>query len=318
METEINCKHSNKKYIMKTNKKQKIFMRVRFAFLVATTLVIGFTSCQKSDETEKVASKYITVDAGMGSLTRATPTAFEDGDKISVYAWAGTDFATATNEPLVVNNSVNTLSEVIWSAEPLMLWKDMVTAHYFVAIYPVQTVTAFEAYEFTLTDNQASNDLLFATNTTGLTGNEKTDVPLVFDHSQSKLIVNLTFRTEFGATPPTVESVTVLAKSVAIIDFLTKTTTVKEGEALELTIPEATSNTAYESVVVPQTINKITIAIAGKNYIYNNTDGIALAQGKKNTINLIVGRDKIELVGDITINGWGDGETITGGDAEQE
>ena len=297
---------------MKTSNK---YLKV---ILATTALVMIFTSCQKNEETESVASKYIKVDAGM--LTRATEAAFEDGDKISVYAWAGADITTALSAPLAVNNSINTLKGTTWSAEPVMVWKDMITLHYFVATYPVREngeITNFEAYEFTLIGDKQQDDLLFASNQTGIKGEDKAVVPLVFDHSQSKLVVNLTFRNQFGGIP-TVTSVSVLAKNVAIVDFFSKTTVAKTGATLsEVVMEELTTSSKYESVIVPQTVNKITITIAGQNYIYNNPTGIALVQGKNQTINLIVGRDKIEL-GTITINPWGNGDVIPDGEAEQE
>ncbi len=270
--------------------------------LTVMMLATIFASCQKNEETPKVISKYINVEANIGSLTRATDTAFEDGDQISVYAWAGTDFDTSLAAPLIVNNSINTLAGATWSAAPQMLWKDMVTKHYFAATYPTLQIDNFTAQEFTLAGDQSANDLLFALSNTGLVGNDGASVPLTFEHSQSKINVNLTFRDQFVS--PVVDKVTLLAKNTSMVDFTTQTTIVKaDAIAAECVIPATTANVNFESVVVPQTINKITITIAGKDYIYNNTTGIALVQGKQQTLNLTVGRDVI-LVGNVIINEW--------------
>ena len=282
--------------------------------LAVAALAMIFASCQKNEETPKVLSKYISVEANMGSLSsRATATTFEKDDQISVYAWAGTDLSTAMSAPLVVNNSINTFDGAItWTAAPQMLWKDMVTPHFFAATYPTQVVTNFAAYNFTLTGDIQHDDLLIATNTAELTGGSAQAVALAFSHSQSKIVVNIAFRDQF-AENTVVEKLTVLAKNTAVIDFATKITTAKSDvTAAELTIPATSSVSIFEGIVVPQTINQITITIAGKEYIYNNTAGIILVQGVTQTLNLTVGRDVI-LVGDVTIGDWvTNGEGIDG------
>lgn len=298
---------------MKTSNK---YLKV---ILATTALVMIFTSCQKDKETENAASKHIKLDAGMATFTRATETEFNDGDKISVYAWAGADIAAALLAPLVVGNSINTLNGTTWSAEPVMVWKDILTPHYFVAIYPARedgSITNFETYEFTLTGNKKHDDLLFANNKTGVKERDNKPVSLVFDHSQSKLVVNLTLRNQFGDNPM-VNKVTVLAKNIAIIDFIADTTVEKsDAPPLEIKIEEVTPNTKYELVVVPQMVKKITITINGKDYTYNHPTDLALVQGKSNTINLFVGRDSIKLASSITINPWGDGGEDINGETE--
>ena len=288
--------------------------------LAVTAVAMIFASCQKSEETQKVTSKYISVEANMGTLSssRATATGFEKDDQISIYAWAGADLTTAMAAPLIVDNSKNTFDgATTWTAAPQMLWKDMVTPHFFTAIYPVQAVTNFTTHEFTLIGDQAKDDLLFATNHKGLTGNSGLPVPLTFSHSQSKLIVNLTFRDQFGTVAPKVDVVTVLSKNVAVVDFTAQKTTAKEVTAVELSLPATTANVNFGGVVVPQTINKITITIAGKDYIYENTTGIALEQGKTQTLNLTVGRDVV-LIGDVTISDWASNGTIIDGEAGEK
>ncbi|MDD3036937.1 fimbrillin family protein [Bacteroides sp.] len=271
----------------------------------AIAMAASITSCTNNDTPSEV-SEYITIDAGVGSLIRATSTAFEADDAVSIYAWTGS--TTAVQTPLVVNNSVNTYDGTKWTAVPQMLWKDQITAHYFIGVYPMKEISDFTADSYATTP-----DLLVAT-VLG-SGRVATDgiVPMVFDHVMAKLMVNLTFRTEFGATTPTVESVTVNAQPEAVVNYLTKVATA-DGTATEVAMTATTANTAYSQIVSPQSIHKITINIGGKAYVYNNTAGFALAGGKIQTVNLIVGRDEITL-GSVTINDWGTGETIDDGEA---
>lgn len=274
------------------------------ALLVATTVMM---SCNKSDE--PTVSEFIDISTTIGSLstksTRATSTAFETGDKISVYAYESGDVS-----KLVETNSINTLNGDAWTASPAMRWKDLTSSHDFVAIYPTHAVTSFTAENVVLTDNLATNDLLVAT-TTARTASQGV-VPLVFDHVMSKVVLSLTFRNEFDGTP-TVSAVTTPAQKEATVNFLTKTATAT-GTAATAAFTATTANTTYAAVFAPQSIRTIDIVINGSTYTYTHPSDIVLVGGKVVTIPLIVGRTKIE-VGSVTINDWGTGAEITGGEA---
>ena len=221
---------------------------------------------------------------------------------------------------MVVNNSINTYDGTKWSASPQMLWKDMTSAHYFVGVYPNKAITDFAADAYTLdATNQEQSDLLVAVNAgtdnAGFTATNNA-VPLQFDHVMSKLIVNLSFRNQW-ATTPTVASVTTgNLKSKAIVNYLTKSAFATDEEAATIVLPVAIANTKYHSIMVPQAGDNatITIKIGEKNYIYTGT--VKLEGGKYTTVNLIVGRDGITL-GSVSINDWGAGTTINGGEAQE-
>ena len=62
--------------------------------------------------------------------------------------------------------------------------------------------------------------------------------------------------------------------------------------------------------MIPQEFTGVTITIGDQEFKY--TGSATLASGKVTTLNLNVGRDKVTLASEITINSWGDGSTITG------
>ena len=99
-----------------------------------------------------------------------------------------------------------------------------------------------------------------------------------------------------------------------MVNYIKKTATANGG-ASNIIMSNITPNAAYEKVLVPQKINNINIVIDGKTYTYNNVDGFELQKGKIQTVNLIVGKDKITL-GSVLITEWGDGNTIDGGEAQ--
>lgn len=280
--------------------------------LTALAAISLLSSCNKGGENTP-PSEFISISTSIGTLipmsakaaTRATSTAFESGDQISVYAYESGDVTKG-----VVDNSINTYDGTSWTAAPLMKWKDMTSSHDFVSTFPTRAITDFSAEAVTLTENIAANDILVATtaNRTAAQGG----VPLTFDHIMGKVVISLTFRNEFEGTPIVTE-VNTSAKQVATVNFLTKTATAN-GEATTVKFSATTANTVYEAVIVPQNIKEINILITGSTYAYTHPSNITIENGKIQTISLIVGRERIEL-GSISINDWTTGDPIEGGEA---
>ena len=274
--------------------------------LVAVAILMA--ACNNETEVMDNTSKYITVDANVAGESRvASKDAFANGDAISVYAWTGSADALPGSYEV---NSTNTYDGTNWTASPQMLWKDGTTKHYFLSIYPDRDITN--------TDYTLGEELLIATNfgtdNAGVTP-ISTPVSLAFDHVLSKLRVNLNFRNQWDETP-TVEKVEATAKKTATVTFLTKTVTAKADETATAIPLDAQTTAAtdydlsYESLMIPQEFTGVTITIGNQEFKYPGS--VTLASGKVTTLNLNVGRDKVTLAGEITINGWGDGSTITG------
>lgn len=276
--------------------------------MTLAAVAILMAACNNETEVMDNTSKYITVDANVAGESRvAAKDAFADGNQIRVYAWTGS----ADELPgSYVVNSTNTYDGTNWTAEPQMLWQDGTTKHYFLSIYPDRDIAN---RDYTL-----GEELLIATNfgtdNAGVTP-ISTPVSLAFDHVLSKLCVNLNFRSQWDATPE-VTKVEATAKKTATVTFLTKTVTAKADEtadaiSLDAQTPAATGyDLSYESLMIPQEFTGVTITIDGQEFKY--TGNATLASGKVTTLNLNVGRDKVTLAGEITINSWGDGSTITG------
>ena len=293
-------------------KKKTLFAAV----LAAVVLVSCHNNKQVQSETEP---EYITVSTSIDNLTRVSTTGdasrFDEGDKISVYAWTGTADEVPTAN-LVVNNSLNELKGGKWLPTPLMKWANMSTPHFFLSVYPARAIADFKADPVKVDiEKQMESDLLVAVNTgESKAGLKATDNPvsLRFDHMMSKLIVELTYRNEFSKTP-TVASVGTEAKNEGTIDYLKGVITLK-GDAAPFHLQTLTANEAYASVIMPQAVQKFTITIDGKNYVYTHPTPLTLVKGKKQTVKLIVGRNRIEL-DQVVINDWGAAEDITGGEA---
>ena len=291
--------------------------------LMAMALTLG--SC--SDNENGIGgetSKYITVSTSIGNMTRVATDAnggqtFEEGDEISVYAWTGDATTVPAATGRVVDNAINKLTKGSWISTPQMLWKNNRDKHYFIGVYPTKAISDLSAGEYTFDETkQVESDLLVAVNKDGLSYNvdEQQPVPLTFTHVMAKLVVNLTYKNQWGTEGPTVDKVVVGdAVKSATVNYLTKVITpsaVAEDKA-NFDMPALTANKQYASIIIPQDgVQKITVVIGGKNFIYDNGTPFKFESGKVTTINLEVGRDIIKL-GNVNISDWGStGEPIKG------
>ena len=300
-------------------------MKTKTYLFALMTMALTLGSC--SDNENGIGgetSKYITVSTSIGNMTRVATDAnggqtFEEGDEISVYAWTGDATIAPDASERVVNNAINKLTNGSWVSTPQMLWKNNRDKHYFIGVYPTAAISDLTAGEYAFDETkQVESDLLVAVNKDGLSYNvdEQQTVPLTFTHVMAKLVVNLTYKNQWGTEGPTVDKVVVGdAVKSATVNYLTKVITpsaVAEDKA-NFDMPALTANKQYASIIIPQDgVQKITVVIGGKNFIYDNGTPFKFESGKITTINLEVGRDVIKL-GDVNISDWGStGEPIKG------
>lgn len=301
-------------------------MKTKTYLFALMTMALTLGSC--SDNENGIGgetSKYITVSTSIGNMTRVATDekggqTFEEGDEISVYAWTGDATVAPETRERVVNNAINKLTNGSWVSTPQMLWKNNRDKHYFIGVYPISAsaISDLSAGEYTFDETkQVESDLLVAVNKDGLSYNvdEQQPVPLTFTHVMAKLVVNLTYKNQWGTEGPTVDKVAVgNAAKKATVNYLTKVvtpSTVAEDKA-DFDMPAITANKKYASIIIPQDgVQKITITIGGKDFIYDNGTPFKFESGKITTVNLEVGRDEIKL-GDVKITDWENGSTFSG------
>lgn len=283
-----------------------------FAFAL-TLLTAG---CNNEDTAAPPSSRDIEIVTKVGTLTRATDEAFETGDRISIYA-----YETDNPAEMVVSGVANTLQQDgTWTPATPMKWKDDATSHDFIGVYPEKgDIGNFTDESITLGDNMRANDLLIAT----ATGRKAAGgaVPLTFDHVMSRVTVNLTFNENMG-TAPTIEKVVLRCCLKGSVNYSDKTAQAS-GTPADMAMTQFASGT-FRAVALPQTLAAqepmIIITIAGREYSFAHTAALALEPGKNRTINLTVNgtapEDLTVSLGGITINDWGNSQTLEGGEAQ--
>ena len=278
---------------------------------IAAAAILLLAGCAKDPALLDAGS--ITVEASICAMTKVSAASnFSAGDQIAVYAWTGSaDVVPATR---VVDGVVNTFDGGAWTPVSIMYWKTASDAHYFLGVSPVHDIIDFAADEYNINPaDYTASDLLFAANLGGVKSGDGA-VKLAFRHAMAKLVVNLSFRDQFGGTPE-VSAVTLSAKTKASVNYLTQAVSAT-GDAASVSLPAATANSSYSAILVPQDgVRKVTVTIAGKDYVYTAGEDIPLASGQVTTLNLTVGRDKVELASEIKIVDW---ETVALANAEAE
>lgn len=290
--------------------------------LLATTAILLAACSTDSDILPPQDLGQIRVTASVGAMSRVAhsgnSTTFETNDRISVYAWLGAD---NDMQRLVVDNSINTLGgDGTWTAEPQMLWADNTSDHYFLGIYPERNgATDYDADPYTLDfNNQTASDLLVARTTAKPTGSA---VKLEFEHVMAKLVVNLSFRNEW-TTAPEVASVTATACTEATVNYLENPVEVTPATGQNLVvIPFTGTSASFAGIMIPGQSGFRTINVTlenGKVYTYTHSADIDLQPGRYTTVNLVLGRDRIELDdAGINVSDWENGTSIDGAEANE-
>ncbi|MCQ2227286.1 MAG: fimbrillin family protein [Bacteroidales bacterium] len=293
--------------------------------LLSLPLVMSLVACSDKEDTRVIngISQEITVDASTrmmyGNKALKTGTTFDVGDQISVYVAAGS-MDNVEMGTLQVNNSINTLGDDGWTADPKMLWKDRTTKHYFLGVYPQRQIQDLyaESYAFDIADQEAS-DLLVATNTDGLTCTA-TPVPLTFHHVMSRLDVYLKF-VDFSSVPTDV-AVKVDLYDDASVNLATREVTPSTTKQ-EYTLPVSPVlkegyDLGYRSIAVPcNDLCKVTVEVDGQTYVYTPKNPVLLAPGMTTSFMLTVSQSGISI-SDVNIVDWDSGEVVEGEITEGE
>jgi len=299
-------------------------MKKYLTLFITAAAGLMLSGCNKGHDI--ASSRSITVTASIGTMTKVAydgdKSAFEAGDSLALFAWLGDK--TAIPEELVVDNVVNTLGkDGLWQPKLQMLWDDMTSLHYFMAVSPAREVKSFTEDPYVLDSSAGKyqeSDLLIAINDSGLKATDN-PVSLTFEHAMAMLNVNLKFHNQWTeGNPPSqkeitealIESVEATAKDHATIDYIQKAVTAT-GEWAQVSMNKV-ENASWTTLMIPQAeVRYIYITLNGNDqwlggdgtYVFHSPEDIPLESGKVTTVNLTIGRDQITLDKDgIQITDW--------------
>lgn len=180
-----------------------------------------------------------------------------------------------------------------------LMWVNANAETSFTATYPEVSGWSFNADQST----GLANDWLCFNKT--LTYNETTggQVPVMFQHTNTKLTVNLTIDETVHAGK-TIKSVTVGGTKIAFTKYDVNTGYTLADDAGDIT-PYTNGNT-YEAILLPQTADlKVTVMFEGDDneYVWEQAN-TELIGGCHYTVNLKVTKKQLISIGTVTVSPW--------------
>lgn len=249
------------------------------------------------------------------NISRATDTAFENGDKVGIYV---------VNNPNALKSSGNHADNIgfsysgSWSTSTPIYWKDETTKADFYCYYPyTSTISNVESCSFSVKADQSNetnykaSDFLWGK--TSSVSPTKSAVNITVKHIMSNIIIKLVAGNGYTSQDLASASVTICnLKTSSTINLSTGIATAI-GDATNITPQKLEGQ--YRALVVPQSVteaNLIQVTIGDKEYFLKQS--INFEPGKQHTCTLTVERTNQGI--NIGINGWESAKDDFGGTVE--
>ncbi len=288
-------------------------------YIAIISLALFAMGCENNDNTIVVKDGVMQIEVLHPSATRATETAFENGDVIGLYA---TEYSGDFAAPLQIsgnwaNNVATTYNGADWTPAKKIFWSENKMDVY--GYYPYMTPTSIDEYlwsvqldqstpetEDTLSGYEAS-DFLWGK----ATGVSQTDgnVQLEFKHRCSKLVVKLVKGADYSGVLPT-ESELYIHSTVptATIDFVNGAVTKHIYGEMETIKARRVDDETFEAIIVPQRMETrrpfLEYIANGVSYLYEGT--FIFKAGKLHTLELTINSnpDQIEVEVGGNVGDW--------------
>lgn len=282
-------------------------------FIIAALSMIALAACDKIQKSEYEDGE-IRFNLGLPA-TRATASAFESGDRVSLFAveYDGEMVAPAQVGGNYINNEPLTFDGTKWTAARKLYWSDKPCDFY--ALYPYQSdMKSVDDYPFEVATDQnnggyEASDLLFAK--TEKVSRADGAVNLQFRHIFSKLIVKVEKGPKFeGEIPDDIVSHIYNTNVECSVSLNTGSVEKNAFGAKKTITMNKLSNELFEAVLVPQNIEKTTplieLTMGGIAYLldYSLSFRAGYAHTITVTLNTSPDQEKIEISIDPSIESW--------------
>lgn len=273
-----------------------------FAAIAALTIVA--TSCEAPFEEPNAEGKKISLCPTMDNFTKATDTAFEEGDQVGVHILI-------PNKGTYLNNAHFTYTNgALVGAEDYYWYVDETTVSDVVAYYPYNATGSYRAagYNFTVNADQSkpgaytASDLMVAATTSKPTA---AAVELPFRHVLSKVVIKL----DNQLADEVIENVWFSEVFGTTTVNLKEGTSVAEGRKGTIKTAKVTTGEeqAWALIIVPQenvTPKLIVTTESGKQFTYQLSGEISFSAGKVSTATITISDDSIYTAFTPTISDW--------------
>ena len=286
-------------------------------FILAATFVAMISCSEKLEntpttpETDRLPINIAT------TLTRATDSAFETGDKVGIFVVNEPNSLAASGNH--ADNAGFIYTNAKWTPDTPIYWLDKSTKADFYCYYPYAENVSITAHSFatkadqSTLENYKASEFLWGT-TAGVTPTEEA-VGITVNHTFSNMVVIL--KPGDGFTEATLSAAT---KSVKICGVKTNATinlatgvATATGNATEVT--PYLENGQYRALVVPQTTEGgalVVVTVNGVDYTLSRAMTFKANKQHKFTVTL----NKVNNGVNVGIGGWETDEEDYGGSAE--
>ena len=282
---------------------------MRFAKLFAVGLLLlsctGKVEPDNTDPTPAPQPDPIPVTVTLSLSTRASDTAYDNGDQIGLYMVYGGSLLSSDN---YLNNKKYTLTEVEWKSDGAAYWKDETTSADFYCYHPYAAPSDALAYDFSVKGDQSdlynykASDFLWG-KAVGVKPS-KSPVAISTAHIMSNMVIDLVpgagfTKEEFAAAEKSVTIGNVVLD--ASINLSTGGVTAK-GEAKSITA--YADGASYKAIVVPQSVaadtEMIVVTVGGVKY--TSKEEFTFKPQTRHQFTVTV--DKTAAGLDITVEDW--------------
>lgn len=296
-------------------------MKAKYLSMAALALMGALASCQSDDFTVARPDNAVSVNFSVGSLkattrsnaiaTDDTQREFNQGDQISV---------STNDQEAVIFQCTSTENQTWTEAVPnkFLLWTQPTLT--FSAYYPATTGTSMAT--FTLPTDQSSVDKIaladYMTRQQTCNNGSGSDIQMQLERQMARVIVRISgFGSQYRDDQKTVSNVRIYSEASGIADGNpTGSSTAIQPYAQG----DGGQGSTYTALVVPG------YGDSGARFIQlSDGEGSTLLvkgipeleAGNSYTFNLVVGKNRIE-VASVTVQDWTTGETLAGGQAQEE
>ena len=270
--------------------------------------------------TPSVAKKEVKLNVGIN--TRATDSAFENGDKVGLFMVNYTNNAAGTlqNSGNYAHNVSYTYSSTgAWNTESPIYWKDDNTNADFYVYYPYGTPSSVESHAFNIATDQSTEAnykaSIFLHGTNKNVAPTSNAVSLNLSHTMSCAIVKVEPGDGFTTEKLNAANISVTlnnTKTQSTVNLKTGVATAT-GNAQKINMFKS-SATEFKAIVVPQEVSQtslFTVTVDGKEY--NLSKGFSFVGGTRYTFTIKVSKTSSGI--NIGITGWTDDGKDYGGTA---
>ncbi len=287
-------------------------MKLTKLFAAVLCIAAVATACQEPFEEPTMQGKAINLSIDVDNYTKATDTAFEEGDQIGLHIVPGAVY---------LNNEKYTYTAGRLVGEKTNYWyEDEDKKSDIYAYYPYSENGTYSAagYTFTVNANQnregafTASDLMIAATSSKPTEDA---INLPFRHAFSKVVI--TIDNQLGEEIEDVYFTEVYGSATVNFKSGEVTTSGKQG-TIKTAKVTADGKQAYAVIVAPQenVTPKLIIKTASKQYTYQLTGAITFSSGKVSSAAITVSDDSIATDFTPTITDWVDDNELQFGQGE--